>query len=243
LRLETYLSTEPPAPCQNARFSNPNENPGGAQCVEAPPSEEPLSPDSLKRSFDLSSIPKDLSAATPKRVSAGLRRRAAPQRITMHGLLPAQRFATLTLGHHHAGPSGQSGEAQSSATPRAGSISPESSGTPGRLGHPGESARGRGEGFLHNAPAGTAEVVSAPGSIATAASGFVKLVVLSLIRFYQACLSPVLPSNCRFYPSCSSYAFEAVEKWGVWHGGRLALGRLLRCRPWGRYGYDPVPEK
>jgi hypothetical protein len=71
-----------------------------------------------------------------------------------------------------------------------------------------------------------------------------RLLALGLIRFYQACLSPVMPSACRFYPSCSAYAFEAVEKWGVWRGGRLALGRLLRCRPWSSsYGYDPVPEK
>jgi hypothetical protein len=70
-----------------------------------------------------------------------------------------------------------------------------------------------------------------------------KLIALVLIRFYQACLSPVLPSACRHYPSCSAYACEAVEIWGVWRGGRLALGRLLRCRPWGSYGYDPVREK
>jgi putative membrane protein insertion efficiency factor len=71
----------------------------------------------------------------------------------------------------------------------------------------------------------------------------VKLLVLGLIRFYQACFSPLMPMACRFHPSCSAYAFEAVERWGVWRGGRLALGRVLRCRPWGRFGYDPVPEK
>jgi hypothetical protein len=70
-----------------------------------------------------------------------------------------------------------------------------------------------------------------------------KLLVLLLIRFYQACISPMMPLACRFQPSCSAYAFEAVEIWGVWRGGRLALGRLLRCRPWGSYGYDPVPER
>jgi hypothetical protein len=74
-------------------------------------------------------------------------------------------------------------------------------------------------------------------------SGIVKFLVLALIRFYQACLSPALPSACRFYPSCSAYACEAVERWGAWKGGRMALGRLLRCRPWGSYGYDPVPER
>jgi len=68
-----------------------------------------------------------------------------------------------------------------------------------------------------------------------------KSAALALIRFYQACLSPVLPSSCRYYPSCSAYAYEAVEKWGACQGARLALRRLLRCRPWGSYGYDPVP--
>jgi len=70
-----------------------------------------------------------------------------------------------------------------------------------------------------------------------------KFVALTLIRFYQACLSPLLPSSCRFYPSCSAYAHEAVEKWGVWHGARLAAARLLRCHPFGGHGYDPVPEE
>ena len=74
-------------------------------------------------------------------------------------------------------------------------------------------------------------------------SAILKFLALASIRFYQACLSPVMPSACRFHPSCSAYAFEAVEKWGVMKGGRLALGRLLRCRPWSAsFGYDPVPE-
>ena len=65
--------------------------------------------------------------------------------------------------------------------------------------------------------------------------------VLGLIRFYQAGLSPLLPSSCRFYPSCSAYACDAVEKWGVWQGTRMALRRTLRCHPLGGHGYDPVP--
>lgn len=68
-----------------------------------------------------------------------------------------------------------------------------------------------------------------------------KLAALVFIRFYQACLSPVLPSTCRFYPTCSAYAHEAVEKWGVWQGVQLTARRLLRCRPFGGDGYDPVP--
>ena len=68
-----------------------------------------------------------------------------------------------------------------------------------------------------------------------------KSIVLALIRFYQACLSPALPSSCRYYPSCSAYSYEAIEKWGAWRGVRIAIGRLLRCRPFGGHGYDPVP--
>jgi putative membrane protein insertion efficiency factor len=68
-----------------------------------------------------------------------------------------------------------------------------------------------------------------------------KAAALTLIRFYQACLSPLLPSSCRYYPSCSAYAYAAVEKWGLWQGVGMACRRLLRCRPFGGHGYDPVP--
>lgn len=64
---------------------------------------------------------------------------------------------------------------------------------------------------------------------------------LALIRFYQACLSPLLLFSCRYYPSCSAYAYDAVEKWGPWRGARMAVQRLLRCWPLGGSGYDPVP--
>jgi putative membrane protein insertion efficiency factor len=62
-----------------------------------------------------------------------------------------------------------------------------------------------------------------------------------LIRAYQLLLAPILPPSCRFYPSCSHYAAEAVERHGPWHGSLLAFRRLLRCHPWGGRGYDPVP--
>ncbi|MGH9342511.1 MAG: membrane protein insertion efficiency factor YidD [Terriglobia bacterium] len=67
--------------------------------------------------------------------------------------------------------------------------------------------------------------------------------LLALIRTYQVFISPALPSSCRFYPTCSEYAREAVEKWGVWRGSWLALRRLARCHPLGGHGIDPVPEK
>ncbi|AVY93802.1 MULTISPECIES: membrane protein insertion efficiency factor YidD [Microvirgula] len=66
-------------------------------------------------------------------------------------------------------------------------------------------------------------------------------IVLALIRFYQLAISPLIPPRCRFQPTCSQYAIEAVRKYGVRKGGWLALKRLGRCRPGGGCGYDPVP--
>lgn len=62
-----------------------------------------------------------------------------------------------------------------------------------------------------------------------------------LIRAYQYLISPVLPPSCRFYPSCSEYAYQAISRYGAWHGGMMALKRLLRCHPFHPGGYDPVP--
>jgi len=70
----------------------------------------------------------------------------------------------------------------------------------------------------------------------------VKRLLLGLIRFYQRYLSPLKGGpTCRFYPSCSQYAFEAVERYGVLRGGYLAIRRVLRCHPFHPGGYDPVP--
>ena len=66
-------------------------------------------------------------------------------------------------------------------------------------------------------------------------------IVLALIRFYQLAISPWLPPPCRYQPTCSQYAIEAVEKHGALKGGWLALRRIGRCHPWGSSGYDPVP--
>ena len=67
---------------------------------------------------------------------------------------------------------------------------------------------------------------------------------LGLIRFYQRHISPGLPPRCRFRPTCSQYAAEAIERFGVWRGGFMALRRLLRCHPFYKGPiYDPVPEK
>lgn len=63
------------------------------------------------------------------------------------------------------------------------------------------------------------------------------------VRFYRATLSPVIGMNCRFQPTCSEYALEALERHGAIAGGWLAARRILRCHPFGRSGYDPVPPK
>lgn len=70
-----------------------------------------------------------------------------------------------------------------------------------------------------------------------------KAVILWLIRFYRSAISPHRPPCCRFVPTCSQYALEAVERFGPWRGSLLALRRLLRCHPFSRGGYDPVPER
>lgn len=61
------------------------------------------------------------------------------------------------------------------------------------------------------------------------------------IRFYQLCISPLMPPSCRYTPTCSTYAIEALRKHGPVKGLWLALRRILRCHPWGGSGYDPVP--
>lgn len=69
-----------------------------------------------------------------------------------------------------------------------------------------------------------------------------KTVLLKLIRFYQKQISPAIPPRCRYIPTCSQYAFEAVTKYGALKGGYLTVRRLLRCHPFSRRGpYDPVP--
>jgi putative membrane protein insertion efficiency factor len=65
--------------------------------------------------------------------------------------------------------------------------------------------------------------------------------IAGMIRAYQLLVAPIVPPSCRYYPSCSHYAAEAVLRHGPWHGSLFAVRRLLRCHPWGGSGYDPVP--
>jgi len=77
-------------------------------------------------------------------------------------------------------------------------------------------------------------VLGLPGAAARA-------IVLSLLRFYRTVVSPLLPPACRFHPTCSDYAREAVERYGVARGSALTARRLVRCNPFCPGGHDPVP--
>lgn len=68
-----------------------------------------------------------------------------------------------------------------------------------------------------------------------------KKILIALIKFYRKYLSPMKTTKCPYYPTCSTYGLEAVEKYGAVKGGALALWRILRCNPFSKGGYDPVP--
>jgi putative membrane protein insertion efficiency factor len=70
-----------------------------------------------------------------------------------------------------------------------------------------------------------------------------KMLAIAGLRLYKAIISPALPASCRFVPSCSEYAAEAVAQYGLFRGSALSAWRLLRCNPFARGGWDPVPAK
>ena len=67
--------------------------------------------------------------------------------------------------------------------------------------------------------------------------------LLALVWLYRNAISPLIGANCRFQPTCSAYAEEALRRYGAFRGGWLALRRIGRCHPWGGSGYDPVPDR
>ncbi len=68
-----------------------------------------------------------------------------------------------------------------------------------------------------------------------------KLILILPIKFYRKLISPLLPPSCRYTPTCSQYAIQSIEEWGVVYGSWLALKRIVSCNPWGGHGHDPVP--
>ena len=66
-------------------------------------------------------------------------------------------------------------------------------------------------------------------------------ILIAIVKIYQVAISPFFPNSCRFTPTCSTYAIEALKKHGITKGTWLTIRRLIRCHPWGGHGYDPVP--
>lgn len=161
----------------------------------------------------------------------------------MHHFLPLQRFGSHASGDHHAEKhrKGRSPQPHPAPASRGGSAQP--GGDPAGLGHRAESPAAR---------CGCSVRPLSPGSSSPHASGRARALLrrasrltvyfaLALIRVYQFCISPLLLPSCRYVPSCSTYAAEAIRKWGIGKGMWYAVRRLLRCHPFGGHGYDPVP--
>lgn len=68
-------------------------------------------------------------------------------------------------------------------------------------------------------------------------------ILIALVRFYQSAISPWFPASCRYHPTCSAYAADAIRRHGSLRGVYLSVRRVARCHPWGGYGYDPVPQR
>ncbi len=73
------------------------------------------------------------------------------------------------------------------------------------------------------------------------AGAFAVKTAVFLVRFYQLAVSPYLPAQCRYLPTCSEYALGVLKRYGLWRGCYLSFKRILRCHPWGKGGWDPVP--
>ena len=84
--------------------------------------------------------------------------------------------------------------------------------------------------------------VSAALAVKTAVVKLPARFIRLLIAIYRYGISPFIPNRCRYYPTCSAYADEAIRRYGVVRGGGLAVRRLCRCHPWGGHGVDPVPD-
>jgi uncharacterized protein len=161
----------------------------------------------------------------------------------MHHFLPLKRLASDPRGDYHAQIFGKSGGAQSDSPPAERSGSAQSGNHCPGVGHRIQSPPcGCGASFP-SLGSGNSEAVAAvsAGQFSRAMPGGTSRALLALIRVYQLFISPLLPPSCRFVPTCSAYAYEAVQKWGVCWGAWYAFRRLLRCHPWGGHGYDPVP--
>lgn len=168
----------------------------------------------------------------------------------MRRVLLIERTRREPSGPHGTHRRGQRGASESREAQGAGGVSIKPGFDPSRLGHRRESPQRCSQSPVYDADAGVDAAVPRAccaafeadnGAEAQSARGLLKTAVLALISFYRATLSPAIPSSCRFYPTCSAYAYDAVSQWGIGRGIWLAIRRVVRCRPFGSFGYDPVP--
>jgi len=178
------------------------------------------------------------AAEASRRLRPRVSARSAQQRPPAGGAVHNQRSPGNTLRLRHPQTSGerrgaQQGEAAFERDPEAAAIARGI-----RLGDLGAAGGGGSDVLrLENGADDAAEARASVGRTGLAARGG-----LLLIHFYQRAVSPGLGRVCRFEPSCSHYTYEAIERLGLFRGVWLGVRRLLRCRPFGGSGYDPVPE-
>jgi len=168
------------------------------------------------------------------RVSAG----APQQRPSAGSAFSWQRPAVEPLRFRDPQAGGQSGGAQSRATPTAGDPAPATAAGRLRRGDLGAARSGAEQLLRAEAGSRDADATRAPAR----PTGLASRLALALIGVYQRTISPNLGNLCRYEPTCSHYAYESIERHGLVKGGWLALKRLSRCRPLGGRGYDPVPD-
>ena len=182
------------------------------------------------------------SASQTPRIQESLRGGTPPKRTDMHYFHSLQWAVEDAAGHYGPNRTGWRRGAQPHQAEAARSIPAESIPDSGGLGHCVESqAEDCYDAFRILNPGDHAAVSSRASEAAQWARKSAWFAVLISIRFYKIFLSPLLFSSCRYYPTCSEYAYQAIEKWGVRNGTRLALRRLARCRPLGGGGIDLVP--
>jgi uncharacterized protein len=163
----------------------------------------------------------------------------------MYCFLSLERLASEPLRHHHTEVCGQGGCAQPHSPPVEGSDPAQPGSHRSRVGRGAESPSSRSGNPFPGFSARDSQALARASArrLLETASHVTAWLVIALIRFYQVFISPLLPPSCRFVPTCSTYAYGAVQEWGPFRGGLYAMRRLLRCHPLGGRGYDPVPLK
>lgn len=203
----------------------------GKSCNDAERRAEPVSPSSETTSARP-------QTASTRRFRPHISARPPQQRQTGSGEVGGERPAIEPVRVRDFAQGGKRGHSEPGKTASSGDSAPQSSAGGLRHRHRRATSGSRGELFVSgggNAPA------SAPRK-ATGRPGVTAQPALFLIRLYQRSVSPSLGNVCRFEPTCSHYAYEAIERHGLIRGVWLAIKRLSSCRPYGGSGFDPVPD-